>query len=314
MIEMIPQENNGLTVLGELAQEAQYYTRNIANSMLQLGRVLSEAKPLVPHGEWEGWILENTGFSVRYAQMYMQAYHRFGSNEAAARIGERGKIIKLLSLPAGTEEKFLEDNDVAAMSTREVEEAVRQVRAEMQVQIDAEREMRRQAEKKACGDWGGIPLPEEVQKRLDDHSRVMKEKDDEIIRVAKMGREALEEANRLRQENATLQREVAEQEAMLEESQEGYNRLQADLLNMQSMVAKGDAERIPSEALTFDVFTGAVQQFLCVCARMPQMSKRFAVMPLAEKNDWDELLLVIEKWAADARIALNTMDAEGVIL
>ena len=41
---------------------------------------------------------------------------------------------------------------------------------------------------------GGVTLPEEVQKRLDDHSRAIKEKDDEIIRVAKMGREALEEA------------------------------------------------------------------------------------------------------------------------
>lgn len=313
MIEMIPHTTTEVSVLGELAQEAQYYVKNIANSMFQLGRVLTEAKALVPHGAWKDWILENTGFSVRYAQMYMQAYHRFGSSEAAGNIGESGKIIKMLSLPEGTEDRFLAENDVSSMSTREVEEAVRRVRAEMQAQLDQEKAARLEAERKAAGDWGGMPLPDEVQQRLDQQARSLEEKHAELIRVGKLGSEALQEASRLRQENATLQQEVAEQEAMLEESQQEYNRLQADLLNMQSLAAKGDAERVPVDSLDLNAFAGAVRQFMGLCARLPQMHKRFATMPMSEKNEWDELLMVIENWTVDSRRALNTMEAEGAV-
>ena len=119
MNEITTQNSTEIAVLGGLAQEAQYYAKSIANGIIQLGRVLTEAKPLVKHGEWEQWIRENAGCSVRYAQVFMQAYARFGNNAAVAQIGERGKIFKLLALPAGTEEQFLTDHDVSEMSTRE---------------------------------------------------------------------------------------------------------------------------------------------------------------------------------------------------
>ena len=88
MNELTKQSRTEITVLGGLAQEAQYYAKCIANGMIQLGRVLTEAKPLVKHGEWEQWIRENAGCSVRYAQVFMQAYARFGNNAAVAQIGE----------------------------------------------------------------------------------------------------------------------------------------------------------------------------------------------------------------------------------
>ena len=311
MKDIATQNRTELTVLGGLAQEAQYYAKSIANGMIQLGRVLTEAKPLVKHGEWESWIRENAGCSVRYAQVFMQAYARFGSNESVAQIGERGKIFKLLSLPAGTEEQFLQDNDVAAMTTREVEDAVRKVREE----LATERNAREMAEEQVRELMERPPeVPEEVKAQLKTQAERIASQDGEIQRLADMGRETLEEANRLRRENASLQREVTERDDMLAESQEEYNRLQSDLLNMQSMAAKGDAERMPADALTVDVLAGAVRQFMGTCARMPQMRNRFSAMNLAEKNEWDELLGVIEKWAKDAREAMNTIACEEVII
>lgn len=308
MTEIIAQKNTEPSILGSLAQEAQYYSRSLATSMIQLGRVLTEAKPLVRHGEWENWIADNVGCTPRCAQLYMQAHARFGDNEAVLQIGERGKIFKLLALPAGTEERFLADNDVSDMTTREVEAAVRRVREEMQAEIDAERKARQLAEAAPTG------IPDEVREQIAAQEQKIREQQEELSRVGQMGREAIQEANRLRLENADLRQEVVEQEAILNESQEEYNKLQADLLNMQSMAAKGDAERVPLETLDLDAFTSAVRQFMGACARMPQMYKRFAIMPMVEKNDWDELLLVIENWAVDARKALNTMEAEGVVV
>ena len=313
MNEITTRENAEISVLGGLAQEAQYYARSIANGMIQLGRVLTEAKPLVKHGEWETWIKDNAGCSVRYAQIFMQAYARFGDNAAIAQIGERGKILKLLALPAGTEDQFLADNDVAEMSTKEIEAAVRKVREEMNAELHAEREARQRAEDQVQELMDRpLELPEEVKARLKTQADTITSQSGEIERLADIGRSSLEESNRLRRENAALQREVSERDEILAEAQHDYDRVQADLLSMQSAAAKGDAERLPADALTIDVFAAAVRQFVGTCARMPHMQHTFGTMRLSEKNEYDELLRTIEGWAKEARKALNTIAFEEV--
>ena len=309
MNEITTQSSTELSVLGGLAQEAQYYAKSIANGMIQLGRVLTEAKPLVKHGEWENWIRENAGCSVRYAQVFMQAYARFGNNAAVAQIGERGKIFKLLALPAGTEEQFLAENDVSDMSTREVEEAVRKVREE----LDAERRARALAEDQVRELMERPPeVPEEVKAQLKTQADTIASQTGEIQRLADIGRTTIEETNRLRRENAELTREVKEQNELIEEAQRQYDSMRGELLTMQSAAAKGDAERVPVDELTIDVFAGAVRQFIGTCARMPHMGHTFGTMMLSEKNAYDELLRTVEGWASNARQAMNTIAYEEV--
>lgn len=313
MNEMTTQSSIEIAVLGGLAQEAQYYAKSIANGMIQLGRVLTEAKPLVKHGEWEKWIRENAGCSVRYAQMFMQAYERFGDNPAVMQIGERGKIFKLLSLPSGTEEKFLAENDVADMTTHEVEDAVRRVREEMGVQLNREKKARQQAEERAAElEQEADKVPDYIMNELTEKQNTISRQQEELARVANSGREALKEAQRLRRENANMQREIEEQNDLIEEAQQQYDRVRNDLLAMQSAAAKGDAERMPADELTLDVFAGAVRQFIGICARMPHMGHTFGAMLLSDKNRYDELLRTVESWAANARRALDAVAFEEV--
>lgn len=293
-------------LLDGLAREAQYYSTTAVNSMLQLGRVLCEAKQLVKRGEWTAWISENAGCSERTAQQFMQAYGRFGSNARAAQIGDRSKLFRMLSLPEGTEDEFMERHDVASMTSREVEEAVRRVRAEMEERVcEAEKKAREMSAK-------ADEVPEHIMAELADKERVINEQHAEIERVIRSGRDALQEANRLRTENASLQRDVKERDEMLEEAQQDYNRIQADLLSMQSMAAKSDAERVPVDELTIDVFASAVRQFVGTCARMPHMAHTFSAMRSDEWHSYDELLRTIEGWAKDARKAIDTFSTEEV--
>lgn len=295
-------------VLTGLAQEAQYYARNIAGSMIQLGRVLTEAKPLVKHGQWENWIRENAGCSVRYAQVFMQAYTRFGDNPAVAQIGERGKIFKLLALPSGTEEKFFEENDIARMTAREVENAVQAVKEELR----AEQAARRQAEARARELADRPPeVPEEVRAQMEAQAQAIRNQGVEIRRLADMGREAIQEKNRLLGENADLSRELAEQNQMLDDAQRQYDAVRGELLAMQSAAAKGDAERIPAEELTVEVFASAVRQFVGTCARMPHMGKTFSRMAPGERNAYMELLSTMEGWAEGARQAMEEVVDHG---
>lgn len=305
MNELATSVNSSPAVLDGLAQEAQYYATSFTNSILQLGRVFCEAKQLVEHGKWMDWVKDNTGFSTRTAQQFMQAYKRFGSNEKARQIGDRSKLVKLLSLPAGTEDDFLENNDVSNMSTREVDEAVRRVRAEKQAQPEQpaqepEADQEQQPEPEAEPE-----LPEEVQKEL---TRL----NGEVNRLTTTVNDAVTRANELQTANTKLKGEIDEQNKMMGEAQVEREKLEAKLLAAQKQIAEGNAERGPVNEFTVDVFETAVREFISTCFRMPSMHHVFAKMTNADKNRYNAHLRTIEKWAADSREALNAIACEEV--
>lgn len=51
MTELANTQKKEIAVLDNLAMQAKTYIQNARMNLLQLGRVLAEAKPLVPHGE-----------------------------------------------------------------------------------------------------------------------------------------------------------------------------------------------------------------------------------------------------------------------
>jgi hypothetical protein len=61
-----------------------------AESALEAGRLLIEAKELVQHGEWEDWLAENVHFSERTARRYMQLFRSGLKPATVAVLGIRG--------------------------------------------------------------------------------------------------------------------------------------------------------------------------------------------------------------------------------
>lgn len=301
-----------LTPLPVLAQEARVYSEGFAMNALGLGRVLTEAKKQVRHGEWADWVRENAGMSVRNAQQFMAIYARFGGKDAFIGI-DRSKMYRMLSLPAGTEDAFIERNDVASMSSREVEEAVRRVRQEMGEQLLQEKRARKAAEERAGElELQADKVPDHIMDNLVSQQNRIHELEKQISLTEHEKRLLSAEANGLRRDIASLERDVQERDDMLCEAQQEHERVCQDLLAMQSAAARGDAERVPAEELTADVFATAVRQFIGTCARMPHMAGAFGRMMLKEKNTYDELLRTVEGWARDARAALDTVDCGEV--
>ena len=62
----------GLTTLEQLAAEAQMYSINVRMNLFQLARVFSDARKLLPHGEWGKWVKDNAGVEMRTAQQMIQ--------------------------------------------------------------------------------------------------------------------------------------------------------------------------------------------------------------------------------------------------
>lgn len=314
MSELANTKSQEISVLDGLAIQARTLRININMNMWQLARVFTEAKEIVPHGQFGKWVEENADVSERTAQDMMAAYKRFGGKPQFEGLGQ-AKTFKLLPLPAGTEEKFMAEHDVSAMTTREVQEAVKKAREEARAEIELERKARLAAERRAQEAESREPeIPSELTSQLAENRETIARQRAEVERLAAVGNEAMAEQRRLSKVNADLQREIRERDELLAEQQEDLGRAQKELLNVQSAIAKGDAERVPADQLTPDTFASAVRAFIGTVARMPHMRMVFSTMPYDQKQEYSILLETVEKWADDSRKALNTTTFDGAVI
>ena len=115
-----------------LQQQARVVVMSYA---VEIGRRLCEAKAVVAHGEWSAWLEEKVQFSQSTAQNYMKMYERFGSEQLSLFSDPKSeaimnlpytKALKLLAVPEEEIDDFMETHDVEAMSTRELEKAIRE--------------------------------------------------------------------------------------------------------------------------------------------------------------------------------------------
>ena len=192
---------------------------------------------------------------------------------------------------------------------------MQEARAEVQGEIDREREARIAAEQRAEAAESRPPeLPEEFKAELESTRGIVKEQQEKIDLLSKAEQDRYAQHQQALCENIRLKQEIREKDELIEEQQEEYNRTQAELLNVKSSIAKGDAERIPLDQLTPDTFASAVRAFIGTCARMPHMAAAFSAMNDDERRMFDELLRTVESWAKDSRKALDTVEVEGVVI
>ncbi len=322
MNELANTDTQALSMLDGLAMQARMFAQNACMNLLQLGRVLTEARPLIPHGEFDAWCKQNAKMSRRTAEQYMQAYAEFGLDTKIAELGT-SKVIKLLPMAPEEREKMLAENDVSAMSTRQLDAAIKEqrekllaeARAEAQAEVEAANKAAQAAERRAMEAESRPPeVPEELAEQLRENSRIIQDQQAEIDRLADVGRKILAERQRLVQENNGLQRDLRERDEDMEAMQADLQRAQDELLDLQSAQARGEAERLPTDALTPDVFSMAVNTFIGTCCRLPQMGRAFSAMSAEDKEAYNQSLSALEKWAESARLALNSISFEEAII
>ena len=312
MNEIANTEKTGLTPLRELEAQAGMFAAGAAMNLLQLGRVLCEAKPQVKHGQWEAWVETYAFMPMRRAQEYMQAWRKFGHDARAARLSP-GQITALLPMSDEERESVLSRGDVEDLSVREIREEVMKAREEARAEALAEAEDRIQAayderdEARRLAAEAENREPEAPQELLDELEYARKAsaaKDDQIAGLHEQQRDMFDELSQLRRDNA-------EMEQLLQDQQEAMNRDREALYSMKSAQARGETGKGASDELTLEVFGRAVREFMGLVARMPYMATTFSGMKGADRKGYDELLKTVEGWTKGARRALNALEAEA---
>lgn len=302
MDELQTRAGSGVTVLDGLATQARLLTQSLMLNYVQLGRVLCEAKGLVRHGEWGAWLQENAPVGERLAQQMMQVYKRFGDKPNLLTL-DSSKLVKMLALPAGTEDDFVAENDVPGMSAREVESAI-------QEQTKGARESDPVPDPVPPAE--SAPIPDEVLQELQTYKDKAAKYEREVELVKETAQDAVSQLNEASAEKARLERENRMQASMLANVQASAKAAQDELLSMKSQVARGEVDQAPADVLTPDAFASAVRQFMGVCQVMPHSSRAFALMDEDHRASFDANLRVIEDWAVNARAALDTISGEVI--
>ena len=213
-----------------LKQDTRQKETALLCNYIEFGRRLEEVKAQLRHGEWGGW-LKKLEISQSTANNFMRLYREYGADQQSLFGGvvksqafanlTYSQAVLMLTIPEEERERFMEENNVAAMSSRELKEAIK---------------ARDAAEDKV---HGLQQERERLQKELADQAQVYKAKltaagvgTTEANRKAREAQEALEKqrekTRRLRdalsEANASAQATVEEHARLLQELEELKNR------------------------------------------------------------------------------------------
>lgn len=164
-----------IDVITQEIRDLQDQTRRLVlGYAIEVGRRLVEAKDMLPHGEWGAWLAEKVNFKQRTAQRLITLYEEYGAEQ----IGIFGAEIKasaltnlsftnallLVAVPEEEREEFAAEVDAEHISSRELEQAIRE-RDEAKRQLQ-DMEADRDAAQKSVVDQSALTY--ELQKKLEE--------------------------------------------------------------------------------------------------------------------------------------------------
>ena len=337
-------------ILKDVTERVRYYAHRSGEDMLELGKALTEAKGLVPRGEWEAYLKEYAGLGRRNAEYFMQAYQKWGKDAGKIEGLKIGQIIPLLSATAEETEKIAAGNDLKDMSSREIREAVRKAREEerekaresmetlaqdkiqalakqresmenaMQIRLDeAIRNVETEAREKAIAKEQELAELREKLQESREAAEALRRQAEEAESRAKDAMQAAIEGSRdvsersakLDAESRRIQQELADKDAAIRELQEQFDEMQRDYLDAKSALAKGDAERSNDEILSASAMGEAVRLFIGKVGRVPYMHRTFAAMENTQLEEYRVNVLQVKEWAEKSLTALETVATEG---
>lgn len=222
--------------------------RMVLNASIEVGRRLTEAKAKLPHGKWGEYLKQEVDHSPSQAQNLMRVFREYGSDQQSLFGGEAksqtfGNLTfsKALSLLVITDEeeraRFVEENDVENMSTRELNEALKARDEAEEAAIAAQDEADRLRKE-----------TDQLKEKLDDQARIYEAKltsagvEAEQARAeAKAAKEAQEKAAERAQR---LQNALSEANTSAQAAEDEHTRLVQELEELRNQAAGADTEAV----------------------------------------------------------------------
>lgn len=165
-----------------------------ANNLIEIGKRLIAVKEGLPHGEWGRWLKEEVDFTERTAQRIMRAANEM-SNTTALSDMSRSKVFALLEMPKEEREEFINTNQIDDMSTRQLQQAIKDKKA-LEVKLSTSEEARIKAESDRADAIKEAETEHQAWKTLSDSCEILKKTNQEHNEKAETLRKELEVAKK----------------------------------------------------------------------------------------------------------------------
>lgn len=224
--------------------------RKGGEAILTIGRCLNEAKDMLPHGEWLPWLAEKVGYSEKTAQNFMRLAREFSNPQALADLGAT-KALKLLALPQDEREKFVEDHNVIDMTTRQLEQAIKErdearkaAEAAKAEASTAEQDRAKMADDMAMTKASLRAVLEEKQRTVQDVDRLQQELAELKNRPVEVAVETVADPEALEKARAEA---IAEMQAKLDHAKDRQRKAEAQAKEAQAALERAQSELKESE-------------------------------------------------------------------
>lgn len=219
-------------------------------AILTIGRCLIEAKDMLPHGEWKDWLADRVEFSERAAQRFMRLAREWSNPTALSDLGAT-KALTLLALPAEERERFMEDNNVIDMTTRQLEQAIKErdearkaAEAAKAEASTAEQDRAKMADDMAMTKASLRAVLEEKQRTVQDVDRLQQELAELKKRPVEVAVETVADPEALEKARAEA---IAEMQVKLDRAKERQKKAEAQAKEAQAALERAQAQLQDSE-------------------------------------------------------------------
>ena len=217
------------------------------SAAMDIGKLLIEAKSVVPHGEWGAWLEENVSYSTTTANDMMRLYTEYGdsqipidggpSNEELFGAIAPSKALALLALPEQERRDFVQENNVDDMSVRTLREEIARVKAEKEAAEAAKAAAEAEVEGRRDAAEAAMRAKAAAEAKLADAQK----KQDAAVRAAKK-----DEAAKVKKQLDAINEKLKKAEESAAEQKKQISMLQDQIRAAEAEEAS--AEREPEES------------------------------------------------------------------
>ena len=239
-----------------LGSEIRYLSAQAKNMTVwfgvEIGKRLAEAKEMVGHGGWLDFLKTETEFSSSSASRFMQIAREYGgktSNFPTLGNLSVSNALRLLAVPEDEREEFAQTVDAEHLSSRELEQAIRErdeARKALEEAQSAAVQLTERTEKQAEQIRELENRPVEVAVQVADPAEIEKAVAEALAAAEKKHKAALDSAERLRK---AAEKKQAELQAIADSAAkiESTNRAEAEKLNTRIADLQKELELVRAE-------------------------------------------------------------------
>ena len=137
---------NELQNVDTLTAEILILKNQTAQNIIEIGKRLIAVKESLPYGEFGKWLEEKVDFTQQTANKFMKIANEIGEYASMRNLGT-AKIFALLSVPQAERETFIKENPVNEMTTRELQQAIKEKKEFESKTLQLERQLREEQNK-----------------------------------------------------------------------------------------------------------------------------------------------------------------------